>query len=167
MIREYAREKKEETPPERIEGGLRLGAGSFTGGMGPMRYGWYCEPREAMLIGTEPSPRSHVMGAEFSLEEAPAAGTTLRIEGQNSDKDSPPLAHLSIRVNQEEVFSGPVDCERRGWSWLDFSIEPGILNKGRNTIEIRNMTDGPRVKYGRMDHFWFALSEARILFNLD
>ena len=158
VVSAFKRPPTKPTPAERMDNGVRLPASAFTGGFGPMRYSWYCEPREAVIIGTAASPRSSVLTATFRLANEPTGDAVLRMEGQDADKDTPPAAQIAIRINGVNVFEGACGFAKHGWSWRDIAIEPGVLRRGANTIQIENVTEGRR-----MDHYWFALSEAQLI----
>jgi len=149
-----------EAQPEMLGGGgVRLPAACFHDGWGPARQSWQCPPRVAMTIYTKEAPRPSMMQAVFEMPAAavPAGPAVLRIEGQNSDKDTRPRAHLRITLNGRVLFEGETDFVRRGWSWQAFDVPAGVLHAGVNVLRIENVTDK-----ARMDHYWFAMSEAVI-----
>jgi len=147
------------TAPEKIEGGIRLPATAFVEGRGPMEYGWFCEPRTAMLVYAARGPHPTSMNAKFVLDSVPDKAT-LKMEAQDADKDYPPSTPLRITINGRKVFEGPCEFMKRGWSWRSFAIEKGILQKGTNTIQITNTMDSARI-----DHYWFMMAEAQIVWE--
>jgi len=153
-------EKPGATAPEKLPNGLRFSASCFSRGHSPFMQSWHCAPKLAMVIYTPKTPRSSRMRAEFEVEQAPAAGAVLKIEGQDSDKDLLPPARIRITVNGREIHKGDCGFIHRGWSWRDFDLAPGILKPGKNVLEIENIGES-----GRMDCYWFGLSEAQILWK--
>ena len=148
------------TAPEKLPNGVRLLATCFEGGHGPARDAWMCEPRVGMAIYSSRSPRASAMKAEFDLDETPRTGAVLKFEGNGGDKDLVPATHVAILLNDKEIFSGPVEVIRRGWSWQTVRIPDGVLRKGRNVLEFKNI-----MKSARLDHYWFEVSEAQIIFQ--
>jgi hypothetical protein len=154
------RGKYDPTPPEKMANAIRLPGSAFVDGRGPMKYGWFCPPREAvMLIHAAGSVYPKTMKAAFTLDNAPGKAT-LKIEAQDADKDHPPSTPIAIAVNGQRVYDGPCDFVRRGWSWRTFAVPEGVLRKGGNVVEIANTMDSPR-----LDHYWLMVSEVQILFE--
>jgi len=153
------RGKYNPTAPEKVDGGIRLPATAFVNGRGPMKYGWFCEPRTAMLVYATKGPHPTSMKAEFDLDAVPARAA-LKMEAQDADKDYPPSTPIRITINNRKVFEGPCEFMKRGWSWRSFAIEKGILKKGTNTIEVTNTMDSARI-----DHYWLMMAEAQIVWE--
>jgi hypothetical protein len=153
--------KTVKTDAEKIPGGIRLPATAFAGGFGPDLYGWFCPPKTGMAIYAPRSPRPSQMKTEFTLDAAPAGAAVLDIEGQDSQNDLPPPAQIEITLNGKKIHAGDCGFVKRGWSRRQFPIPAGALQKGKNVLEIRNIT--PETK--RLDGWWFFLSEAAIKFE--
>jgi len=159
LIKNYPR-KSLKTEPEKLPNGVRLAATVFEGGYGPRNYAWFCEPRMNMAAYSAKGPRPSSFHAEFELKKEPKGPATLKMEGQDADKDLPPKATIRITINDQKVFEGECRFVKRGWSWDSVPIEKGILRKGTNTILFENITPS-----ARLDHYWFMVSEAQILFG--
>jgi hypothetical protein len=115
-----------------------------------------------MTIKAADAPAPSRMHAQFVLAEAPRAGAVLRFEGKDSDKDLPPKTPIRIRVNETEVFRGPVRVVKHDWSWQEVPIPAGTLKAGKNTLVFENI-----MASARLDHYWVGISEARILWPAD
>jgi len=145
---------------------VRLPAEVFLyAGFGPARYGENCPPKTAVAIYVEGNSRhlSSHMEAEFTLEEVPGSGSSiLEVEGQDCDHDVP-AACIRILINNQTIFEGPVSLVKKNWSRQSFSIPPGVLKKGSNTISFVNT--GAPDSINNWFERWFMLSEAVIRFS--
>ena len=142
--------------------GVLLPAAIFRDAYGPVFYSWWCKPgRNTAIVYAPRSPRSSVMRASFTLDKAPDGGATLDIEGQDSQNDLMPPARIGIMLNGAAVHEGDCGFVKRGWSRRAFDVPAGVLKAGENAIEVRNVTPGT----ARLDGWWFALSEAKIVFK--
>jgi len=156
--------KPKATPVEPVvdQNGVLLPAEVFQDGWGPAKYSWFCKPgRMSMGIYTPRSPRPSVMRTTFHLDQAPAKGARMDIEGQDSQNDLRPLAQIRISLNGKKVYEGDCGFVKRGWSRRIFDVEPGVLRAGENKMEIRNIYEGTQ----RLDGWWFMFSEAELTFK--
>jgi len=146
--------------PEKIENGVRIPAAAFEGGFPFKEFSWQTPTKRENVraVYAAQCARPHEMRAAFELD-APAGGAaTLKIEAQGGDKDLKPDLALRITINCQGVFEGEAGFIKRGWSWETFPIPKGVLRKGKNVIQIENVSPSPRI-----DHFWCMIVEARIL----
>jgi len=142
---------------EKIPGGLRIRPDAFVGGGVYIKYGWKCEPKPAALVRGTRTGLSR-MEARFNIDdEPPARGGVLDIEGQACDKLWAPPVPVQTLLNGEKIFEGPNGFVKLGWSRREFTIPAGILRKGENVLEIRNLSYSDSV----VSH-WFMLSEVRV-----
>jgi hypothetical protein len=159
VIRQYPA-KSQKTEPEKLANGVRLPATAFEGGFGPREYEWFCEPRMTVTAYAGKGPRNPRMWADFVLDAEPAGPAVLKMEGQDADKDLAPKANVRVTINGKTVFEGPCRFVKRGWSWDSLKVEKGLLKQGKNRLELENTTPS-----ARLDHYWFMISEAQILFE--
>jgi hypothetical protein len=141
---------------EKIPSGIRLPAMAFSGGEGPMYYKWKCEGKVAAWVRGSMTDVSK-MKAKFALDKLPAGAATLEIEGQDSDKLWCPNAPIQILINKTLIYEGLNGFIKNGWSKRKFKVADGIINKGDNVIEIRNLVSSD----SRSAH-WFMISEAKL-----
>ena len=156
--------KPEVKPVEPVvdQNGVLLPAEAFQDGWGPAMYSWFCKPgRMSMGIYATRSPRPSVMRTSFLLDQAPAKGALLDIEGQDSQNDLRPTTQIRISLNGKTVHEGDCGFVKRGWSRRVFDVEPGVLKAGENKMEIRNIYEGTQ----RLDGWWFMFSEAKLTFK--
>lgn len=141
---------------KKLPNGIKLPAMAFSGAVGPMYYEWKCEGKVAAWVRGSMTDVS-VMSAKFRLEKAPEGAAILTIEGQDSDKLWCPPVPIQILLNGNPIFEGPNGFVKHGWSKREFKIPAGLLRKGGNELEIRNLTNSD----SRVAH-WFMLSYAEI-----
>lgn len=146
--------------PQAIPDGLRLPASCFSGGYGPFDCSWYCPSRQAMAIYSSNCPRPSTMKVDFNLTANPKSDAVLKFEANGGDKDLEPKTSISILLNGKEIFCGPAEAGRHDWYWQTVKIPDGLLKNGTNTLEFKNIMTSRRV-----DHYWLAISEARIGFK--
>jgi hypothetical protein len=132
--------------PRPATGTIALDDSAFSGGFRNPE-GVY-RGRTAMWVYGTGTPYS-TMSARFDVPERPAGGTLL-ITGLTSENWRPRIA---ILINDRELFQGdspfPQDLGAAGdpdlyrgsapWGERSFTIPPGLLRAGTNTLTIRNL----------------------------
>jgi len=138
---------------QKLDNGVRLPEWAFVGGAGHQVYSHHCEPRRATWIyGMRTT--TNTMRASFRLDEQPRAATLILL-GQNTDKGGE--TRVEIVINGKQVYAGANRCRSSGWSEWELDLPDGLLQRGENTLLIRNLEDSDST-----DAAWFMLSEARL-----
>ena len=83
----------------------------------------------------------------------------LDIDGQDSDKLWCPPVPIQIIVNKKKLFDGPNPFVKQGWSRMQVPLPKGVLRKGENVIEIRNL-----VASDSLISHWCMISEVLVRF---
>ncbi len=150
--------------------------------------GWYIE--NGGLLGGERSNTSWLAPESFwatflrrptsglgtvqmvvELEIAPAGGAVLRIVGIDNEKTDQGDTVMELKVNSTVVYQGKVPWRKDSWDSADFTVPPGALVAGSNTIYLLNLTadtevDGPGgANYVSSRNYywgWFGIKEATV-----
>lgn len=142
----------------RIENGWLIPADAFAGGVGPRHYDWRCEGKRAVWVRGTMTDVSR-MRARFRIDGAPPRDAgVIEIEGQDSDKAWCPHDPMQLRVNGQTVFEGANAFVKCGWSWMRIPLPAGVLRRGANAIEIRNLANSD----SRSAH-WIMVHQVRVL----
>jgi hypothetical protein len=106
----------------------------------------YGRPWVALYGAQSAYPRARLT---FSLDADAAGETILTVTGLDDEWSAP--NEISLEVNGVQVFAGPSpfpnwdgvgNGANAAWTSISFTIAPGILRAGPNTIEIANRTPG-------------------------
>lgn len=104
------------------------------------------------------------METRFELPGAPATPAKLEIEGQDAVRkwahggELELTARIAILLNGTGIFSGPSGFARGGWSKRSFTVQPGILRRGGNMLEIANTSAS-----ANLNSPWFLLTKVDLL----
>ncbi len=107
---------------------------------------YYGRPWSALYGASSSYPRARLT---FSLDADPAGETILTVTGLDDDWSA--LNEISLEVNGAQVFVGQSpfpnwdgvgNGANAAWTDIAFTIPPGIIRAGPNTIEIANLTPG-------------------------
>jgi len=143
---------------EKLPDGWRVPGIQFIGGQHWRSYGWNCPKRERVIVVRGTMTSVSRMTARLALDAAPPdRDGILEIEGQDSDKEWCAPAVIQLFVNGTKLFEGPNGFAKRGWSRRKWPLAKGLLKKGENTIEIRNLAASDSL----VSH-WLMLSELLI-----
>lgn len=116
--------------------------------------GWELPPK-ALLGGDRSRLKSKYMGhpavtirrnsssaprikAYLRLDALPEKGVELQVQGLDAHFKG--KAEISIKINANKIFAGPVDFPDNDWSWCKYKIPREYLKKGENIIMIENIT---------------------------
>lgn len=83
----------------------------------------------------------------FTLNDAPSGTAVLEMEGQDAVTKWAAKKHLHktietmiIKINGDVIYEGEAGFVRGNWSRRSFEFDSGILKKGKNKLEICNLT---------------------------
>ena len=144
---------------ERLDDGWRVPAIQFTGGQYWAKYGWKCEAKDGAIVRGTMTEVSRMEAELIADEEPPDRAGILEIEGQDNDKKWCEPAPIQIFVNGRKIFEGPNNCAKQGWSRRNWPLPKGVVKKGKNVVEVRNLYNSDSL----ISH-WFMLSELLIRF---
>jgi hypothetical protein len=100
------------------------------------------------------------MRAEWTIESEPPAGIgVVELEGQSDDKLFTKNVRIKVLLNNKRLFEGVSPFPKRGWSKLKLPLPEGLLHKGVNVMEIRNLNDSDQLYLN-----WCMISEAKLTF---
>jgi hypothetical protein len=106
----------------------------------------YGRPWVAVYGASSAYPRASL---SFALDAEPAGESVFAVTGLDDEWSA--ANEISVEVNGAQVFVGPSpfpnwdgigDGANAAWTSVSFTIEPGVLRAGPNTIEIANRTPG-------------------------
>ncbi len=142
---------------QKTEDGWLVPAEAFTGGRNWRGYDWLCPARDAAVVYGTMTEHARMTAKLVIAEAPPAVAGMLDIEGQDSDKRWCPPVPIQILVNNTPVFEGTNPFVKCGWSRHAFPLPPGVLRKGENRVEIRNLIASDSA----FSH-WCMVSEVRV-----
>jgi hypothetical protein len=150
---------------EKKANGVALPSEAFRfAGFGPARYGYHCPPQDAVGVYVKGNSkhRSHRMVAEFEWDEAllEDADLLLNLTGQVSSSDII-KPKIEILINDTEIYSGSADFVSNNWSAQSYTIPAGVVRRGWNAIEIRNISNPLTVL--RWNQRWCLISATEIV----
>ncbi|MDP6353918.1 MAG: DUF4838 domain-containing protein [Planctomycetota bacterium] len=145
---------------EKLPDGWRLPGNAFTGGRLFRSYSWKCEKRNNCIAINGTRTRYSRMRAEWTIESEPPAGIgVVELEGQSDDKLFTKNVRIKVLLNNKRLFEGVSPFPKRGWSKLKLPLPEGLLHKGVNVMEIRNLNDSDQLYLN-----WCMISEAKLTF---
>ncbi len=140
----------------KIDGGWQIPLEWIQGTAGIINYNYQCERRPCVIIRSRSQQEYRRAGIDFPLDEAPQPAMTLRMTGQDSDKEDIPA--IEITVNGQVIYKDKVPFGKQGWYQHDFAIPPGVLKKGGNEIIIYNMSEDTYLFSN-----WIAINKVEII----
>jgi uncharacterized protein DUF4838 len=101
-------------------------------------YNYKCPlKRDVKLLRRASSGQGYAMTYLF-LEQAPSKPVSLNLEGLDNEKKS--KSKIEITVNGKVIYKKTVPFAKHAWETHSFKIPTGILRKGKNKIEFKNIT---------------------------
>ena len=157
---------------EKTAKGLSFKMLALAGGNDTLDYQWQGIPKTkrnfAKSLSRASSAKSNVSTA-FELDDVPAQGGTLILEGLDDEK--PGRATFKVTINDQMVFDEVNTFSENDWSTVSITVPASVLKKGINTLEITNTTpekiSAVANIYGAKDYHWgwLLLSAIHLDFN--
>jgi len=120
------------------DGGWRIPIKGLVGSVSLKSYNYKCPiKREVKLLRRKSSGQGYAMTYLF-LEQTPSKPVSLNIEGLDNEKKL--KARIEITVNGKVIYKKAVPFAKHDWKTHSFNIPAGILRKGKNKIEFKNIT---------------------------
>jgi hypothetical protein len=160
-------------PYEKTATGLTFNLKAFGGGETAENYSYQGMPATtrpyARVLRRASSPASISRGA-FELDEVPASGAILELEGL--DDGQPGRATFKVLINSQPVFEGESTFGGKDWTRERLPVPAKLLKRGSNIIELINTTPDRTVAvaniYGGRNYFWgwLLIADLRLLFEV-
>ncbi|MGI6088144.1 MAG: DUF4838 domain-containing protein [Kiritimatiellia bacterium] len=116
-----------------IEGGWELPAKAWIGGNFYQNY----KGSPAAII-RRPGSHISVIKTYFKLDTVPDTDISMTLAGLDNEKEH--KAIINIRVNDRDVYTGPVDFPKNKWGRHVYTVPVGYFKPGDNVILISNVT---------------------------
>jgi hypothetical protein len=152
--------------------GYEIPATGMNGGVLMKKCFWRSERELVARVLRRDSSGFGLAFTRLDLEIAPAGGVDLIMTGIDNEKAA--VAQIEVKVNGSVVYSGPVRWGKEKHSDWALKLPAGLLRKGANDIQFRNITadtekdgeGGDRFRAVR-DYFWgwFMIDSIRFEFK--
>jgi hypothetical protein len=108
------------------------------GGVNLKSYGYKCPIKHNVkILHRESSGQGYAMTYLF-LDKTPNKAATLNLEGLDNDKNINSM--LEIAINGKVIYNKSIPFAKHKWEAHSFKIPIGILHKGKNKLEFKNIT---------------------------
>jgi Domain of unknown function (DUF4838) len=157
---------------EKIKNGYSISCAGLCGAIKLKTYAYKCPRRDNVKILRRPTSGYGYAMTQLRLKTAPPKAMKLEMEGLDNEKNG--KAFMRLKINGKVIYKGKVPFLKKDWSWHSFDIPSSILKKGKNLIELENITpdivteeEKKAVDYivGRKKNYywgWYIISGLRI-----
>jgi|GEM_PF-4633419 len=145
---------------EPIANGWNMPLRGLSGGQYMFSYGNKCPSRSDLLCLRQDHSGKASVNASLTLDTNDHLPTRIEVEGLDNDKKE--IALMEILVNGKPIYKGKVPFLKNEWKWSSFEIPAGLLVKGNNTVELKNMTPD---KGGGITAGWYIVSGLKFTYE--
>ncbi len=122
----------------KIKNGWQIPTEGIAGGICIESYSYNCPLKNNVKLLRRPSSGYGYMVTHLYLDSPQKEPMRLELEGMDNDKEGKAL--MEILINGKTIFSGKAPFTKNKWSCDTFEIPSGILQKGKNIVEFKNIT---------------------------
>jgi uncharacterized protein DUF4838 len=123
---------------DKIKNGWRIPMFGLAGGLVLRKYFYKCPAKKNVRLLQRSSSGNGYVRTTLVIDSIPKASMQLELEGIDNDKRNKAL--MALLINGRRIYKGKVPFAKNKWTCRTFKIPDGLLRKGKNSIEFKNIT---------------------------